>query len=246
MKLSGRRALVTGGSSGLGRAIGRRFASEGARVMFVGRREARLREAGPDWVAADLTKPAECGRAVQAAVDRFGGLDLLVNAAGVIGNGGILDGTPEEWRRLWDANVDSVFHVTRAAAPHLIKGRGASILNVSSVCSLRPFPNLLAYCAGKAAVDMMTQCLALELAPHGVRVNAINPGVVVTELHTVLGAVPDYPAFLERSKSTHPLGRVGSPDDIASLALFLAGDEASWITGGVHSIDGGRQLLSAR
>jgi NAD(P)-dependent dehydrogenase (short-subunit alcohol dehydrogenase family) len=93
---------------------------------------------------------------------------------------------------------------------------------------------------------MMTQCLALELAPHGVRVNAINPGVVVTELHKVSGAVPDYPAFLERSKSTHPLGRVGSPDDIASLAVFLAGDEASWITGGIHAIDGGRQLLSAR
>jgi NAD(P)-dependent dehydrogenase (short-subunit alcohol dehydrogenase family) len=246
MKLSGRRALVTGGSSGIGRAIGRKFADEGARVMFAGRREGRLREAGSDWVAADLTRPAECDRAVKAAVDRFGGLDLLVNAAGVIGNGGILDGRPEEWRRLWDANVESVFHVTRAAAPHLIKNRGASILNISSVCSFRPFPNLLAYCAGKAAVDMMTQCLALELAPHGVRVNAINPGVVVTELHTVSGAVPDYPAFLERSKATHPLGRVGSPEDIASLALFLAGDEASWITGGVHSIDGGRQLLSAR
>ena len=246
MKLSGRRALVTGGSSGLGRAIGRRFAAEGARVMFVGRREARLKEAGPDWVAADLTQPSECDRTVKTTVDRFGGLDLLVNAAGVIGNGGILDGKPEEWRRLWDANVESVYHVTRAAAPHLIKNKGSSILNVSSVCSLRPFPNLLAYCSGKAAVDMMTQCLALELAPHGVRVNAINPGVVVTELHTVSGAVADYPAFLERSKGTHPLGRVGSPEDVASLALFLAGDEASWITGGVHSIDGGRQLLSAR
>ena len=246
MKLSGRRALVTGGSSGIGRAIGRKFLSEGARVMFVGRREGRLREAGRDWLPAELTRPAECERAVAAAVERFGGLDLLVNAAGVIGNGGILDGKPEEWRRLWDANVESVYHVTRAAAPHLVKRRGSSIVNISSVCSLRPFPNLLAYCSGKAAVDMMTQCLALELAPHGVRVNAINPGVVVTELHTVGGAVPDYPAFLERSKTTHPLGRVGSPEDVASLALFLASDEASWITGGVHSIDGGRQLLSAR
>lgn len=246
MKLSGRRALVTGGSSGIGRAIGRKFLSEGARVMFVGRREGRLREAGRDWLTAELTRPAECERAVAAAVERFGGLDLLVNAAGVIGNGGILDGKPEEWRRLWDANVESVYHVTRAAAPHLVKRRGSSIVNISSVCSLRPFPNLLAYCSGKAAVDMMTQCLALELAPHGVRVNAINPGVVVTELHTVGGAVPDYPAFLERSKTTHPLGRVGSPEDVASLALFLASDEASWITGGVHSIDGGRQLLSAR
>jgi NAD(P)-dependent dehydrogenase (short-subunit alcohol dehydrogenase family) len=249
MKLAGRAALVTGGSSGLGRAIGRRFAAEGARVMFVGRREARLAEAagpGGHFVVADLVRPPECGRAVQAAVDRFGGLDILVNAAGVIGNGGILDGAPEEWRRLWDANVETVYHVTRAAAPHLVKRRGSSIINLSSVCSLRPFPNLLAYCAGKAAVDMMTQCLALELAPHGVRVNAINPGVVVTELHTVSGAVPDYPAFLERSKATHPLGRVGTPEDVANLAVFLAGDESAWITGALHSIDGGRQLLSAR
>jgi len=249
MKLAGKAALVTGGSSGLGRAIGRRFAAEGARVMFVGRREPRLAEAagpGGSYVVADLVRPEQAERAVRAAVDKFGGLDILVNAAGVIGNGGILDGAPGEWRRLWDANVETVYHVTRAAAPHLVKRKGSAIINLSSVCSLRPFPNLLAYCSGKAAVDMMTQCLALELAPHGVRVNAINPGVVVTELHTVSGAVPDYPAFLERSKATHPLGRVGSPEDIAGLAVFLAGDESSWITGALHSIDGGRQLLSAR
>src|SRR5262245_35715952 len=99
MKLSGRRALVTGGSSGIGRAIGQKFQGEGARVMFVGRREGRLREAGRDWLTADLTRSAECERAVAATVERFGGLALLVNAAGVIGNGGILDGKPEEWSR---------------------------------------------------------------------------------------------------------------------------------------------------
>jgi NAD(P)-dependent dehydrogenase (short-subunit alcohol dehydrogenase family) len=98
----------------------------------------------------------------------------------------------------------------------------------------------------KAAVDMLTRCTALDLAPHGVRVNAVNPGVVVTELHTVTHAVPDYEGFLERSKSTHPLGRVGRPEEIASLVLFLLSDEAGWITGTTSSIDGGRALASAR
>jgi NAD(P)-dependent dehydrogenase (short-subunit alcohol dehydrogenase family) len=93
---------------------------------------------------------------------------------------------------------------------------------------------------------MLTQCVALELAPHGVRVNAVNPGVVVTELHTVTGTVPDYEAFLEHSKQTHPLGRVGQPEEIAALCAFLCSDETGWITGGIHSIDGGRALLSAR
>ncbi|MBI4564484.1 MAG: glucose 1-dehydrogenase [Planctomycetes bacterium] len=248
-KLAGKAALVTGGSSGIGRAIGRRFASEGAKVMFVGRREQRLVEAaGPEgaYLTADLLHPSECARAVDETIRRFHELQILVNAAGVIGNDNILDGHPAEWRRILDSNLESLYHMTRAAAPHLIKHRGASIINLSSVCGLRPFPNILAYCVSKAATNMLTQCMALELAPHGVRVNAISPGVVVTELHTVKGAVPDYPEFLERSKGTHPLGRVGQPEEIAALALFLASDEASWITGAIHSIDGGRQLLSAR
>ena len=121
-----------------------------------------------------------------------------------------------------------------------------SIVNLSSIAGLRPYPTILGYCVSKAALDMMTQCLALELAPRGVRVNAICPGVVVSELHTVTGAVADYAAFLERAKSTHPLGRPGQPDDIAALAAFLVSDEAGWITGGLHTIDGGRTLTSLR
>lgn len=239
--------MVTGATSGIGRAIALRFAKEGARVVGVGRRAERLRELGlAHTVTADLRQVDEARRTVDETIGKFGKLNILVNSAGVIGNGGILTTTPDEWRRIMDINVESMFHLTRLAAPHLIKERGGSIINLSSVCSLRPYGNLLAYCISKAATDMFTQCLALELAPHGVRVNALNPGVVVSELHRVGNAVPNYDEFLERSKQTHPLGRPGQPDDIAGLALFLASDEASWITGGLHSVDGGRALTSAR
>ena len=124
--------------------------------------------------------------------------------------------------------------------------RKGSVVNLSSVAGMRPYANLAAYCVSKAAVDMYTRCAALDLAPHGVRVNAVNPGVVVTELHTVTGAVPDYPGFLERSKTTHPIGRVGRPEEVATLVLFLMSEEAGWITGATYSIDGGRALASAR
>ncbi len=255
MKLKDKAALVTGASSGIGRAIALRFAAEGARVMCAGRRESRLKEtaetirqAGGAAATAigEVRNDTDNKRAADETVRAFGRIDILVNAAGVIGVDSILDAKPDEWQRLMDINLTGVYSVTRHAAPHLIKNRGGSIINLSSVTSLRPYANILGYCVSKAGVDMFTQCLALELAPHGVRVNAINPGVVVTELHTVTNTVPDYPAFLERSKTTHPLGRVGTVDDIASMALFLASDEAAWITGGIHSVDGGRQLMSAR
>jgi len=245
MHFSGRVAFVTGASSGIGRACGMRFREEGASVFAVARREDRLQGVFENFAVADVRVEEEVRKAVEDCIETFGRIDYLVNAAGVIGTGGVLDTSPEEWERLFSSNVDSVYYVTRHVAPHMIETGGA-IVNVSSVTSLRPYGNLLAYCASKAAVDMLTQCVALELAPHGVRVNAVNPGVVVTELHTVAGTVPDYQAFLEHSKQTHPLGRVGQPEEIAALCAFLCSDEAGWITGGIHSIDGGRALLSAR
>ncbi len=244
--LNSKVALVTGASSGIGRAIARRFAAAGAQIFAAGRREDRLKELGLPYATGDVRKDDDNRRVVEAAVAKFGRLDILVNAAGVIGNDSILGAKPDEWQRLMDINLNGVYSMTRHAAPHLIKQRGGSILTLSSVTSIRPYPNILGYCVSKAGVDMFTRCLALELAPHGVRVNAINPGVVVTELHTVTGAVADYAGFLERSKTTHPLGRVGQPDDIAACALFLASDEAGWITGACVNVDGGRQLMSAR
>lgn len=245
MRFHDKVAFVTGASSGIGRACGQRFLEEGASVFAVARREARLKANFEHYVRADVRDEEQVRAAVDRCVKTFGRIDILINAAGVIGTGGVLDTPLEEWERLMSSNLDSLYHVTRHAASHLIETRGA-IVNLSSVCSLRPYGNLLAYCTSKAATDMFTQCVALELAPHGVRVNAVNPGVVVTELHTASEAVPDYARFLEHSRTTHPLGRVGQPEEIAGLCVFLCSEDAGWITGGIHSIDGGRALLSAR
>jgi NAD(P)-dependent dehydrogenase (short-subunit alcohol dehydrogenase family) len=245
MRFRDRVAFVTGASSGIGRACASRFAEEGAAIFGVARREERLAEALEHYAVTDVTEERQVEAAVRACVEKLGGIDFVINAAGVIGTGGILDTPPEEWERLFASNVDSLYYVTRHVAPHVVKAKGA-IVNISSVTSLRPYANLLAYCTTKSATDMFTRCVALELAPHGVRVNAVNPGVVVTELHTASHAVEDYQGFLERSKTTHPLGRVGRAEEIAALCAFLCSEEASWITGGIHSIDGGRALLSAR
>jgi NAD(P)-dependent dehydrogenase (short-subunit alcohol dehydrogenase family) len=246
--------LVTGASSGIGRACARALGSEGAKVVVVGRRQARLdevvadiRAAGGEAVAVvgDVRDEATCQAWVGECVRRFGGLDGLVNSAGVMGSGGLLETRPDEWDRMMDTNLRGMFLLTRAAAPELIQRKGA-VVNLSSVAGPRPYAGLMAYVVSKAGVDAFTRCAALDLAPHGVRVNGLNPGVVVTELQTVTNAVADYAGFLERSKTTHPLGRVGQPEEIASLVLFLLSDEASWITGGTYPIDGGRALLSAR
>lgn len=246
MRFKGKVAFVTGASSGIGRACGVRLAEEGARVFAVARREERLRDTFQHYGIADVRDERQVIDAVDDCFTELGRIDYLINGAGVIGNGGVLDTPPEEWQRLFAINIDGVYYVTRHVAPRIVESGGGAIVNVSSVTSLRPYGNLLGYCVSKAAVDMFTRCVALELAPHGVRVNAVNPGVVVTELHTVSGVVPDYDAFLERSKGTHPLGRVGRPEEIAALCAFLCSEEASWITGGIHSIDGGRALMSAR
>jgi NAD(P)-dependent dehydrogenase (short-subunit alcohol dehydrogenase family) len=150
------------------------------------------------------------------------------------------------WDETLDVNLRAVFHLISAAAPHLIARRG-NVVNVSSVTGLRAFPNILAYCVSKAAIDQLTRCAALELAPKNVRVNAVNPGVVVTEAHVSGGMEPAaYEQFLERSRSTHPLGRVGDAEEIANLIAFLASDQAAWITGATYSIDGGRAITCAR
>ena len=145
-----------------------------------------------------------------------------------------------------EINLHAPFVLMQKALPTIIE-RGGNIVNVSSVTGLRAFPGVLAYCVSKAGLDQLTRCAALELAAKGVRVNAVNPGVVVTEIHKRGGMTEDqYNAFLEHSKTTHPLGRVGQPEEVAELIFFLASDLASWITGATYSIDGGRAQTCAR
>jgi NAD(P)-dependent dehydrogenase (short-subunit alcohol dehydrogenase family) len=249
-------AIVTGATSGIGRATAVLFASRGAKVAAVGRNTEALAElereitaAGGEvkTFAADLSLGEETVEmVVNAALDEFRGIDVLVNAAGIISNGTIETTQLEDFDAMMNINVRSVFLMMQKCAPYLEKGRG-NIVNLSSVAGTRSFPGVLAYCVSKSAVDQLTRCAALELAPKGVRVNAVNPGVVVTNIHKRGGMDEEkYAGFLEHSKTTHPIGRTGTPEEVAELIAYLASDSASWITGATYEIDGGRQLTCAR
>ena len=258
MEFAGKSVLVTGATSGIGRACALRFATAGASVAAVGRKQEALdalsNAVGNNGVnggkflsiAADLSQADAPEIAVSKTVKQFGGIDVLVNAAGHISTGTIEDTSLDAWDAMLNINLRAVFQLMQQATPTLIERHG-NIVNVSSVTGLRAFPGVLAYCVSKAGVDQLTRCAALELAAKGVRVNAVNPGVVVTEIHRRGGMSEEqYAAFLERSKQTHPIGRVGQAGEIAELVLFLASDRASWITGATYSIDGGRAQTCAR
>jgi NAD(P)-dependent dehydrogenase (short-subunit alcohol dehydrogenase family) len=253
--MNSKRVLVTGASSGIGRATAERFLEAGATVALVGRRGQALAEVGEQTgsaggqahiIVADLSDENQCAACVEQAMEQMGGLDVLVNAAGIL-KGGSLEATSLElWDEMMNINLRSIFHLMKLAAPHLERWRG-NIVNVSSVTGQRSFPGVLAYCVSKAGLDQLTRCAALELAPKGIRVNAVNPGVVVTSLHRAGGmSEENYAAFLQHSKTTHPLGRVGEPREVAELIYFLASDQAGWMTGATVSIDGGRALTCAR
>lgn len=244
-------AVVTGASSGIGRATALALGAEGVRVALVARREERLAEVAAEIggalvLAGDVTDPAFRERVIGETVVRFGGLDHLVNAAGVIAFGTIEDTELDGWRDMFALNVEAVFDLLRLATPHLLE-RGGSVVNVSSVNGMRSFPGVLAYNSSKSALDQLTRCAALELAAKGVRINSVNPGVTRTELHTSAGLDPErYAAFVERSRTTHPIGRIGTPEEVAALALFLLSEEAGFITGVTIPVDGGRHLTCAR
>jgi len=248
-------AIITGASSGIGRAAALLFAEKGTKVVAVGRNERELGTLRGEAHEknglikinlADILETTQVDRLIIETIESFGQIDVLVNAAGIIKNGSIETTSLDDWDKMMNINLRSVFYIMQKCSAHLAKTKG-NIVNVSSVTGLRAFPNVLAYCVSKAAIDQLTRCSALELAPKGVRVNAVNPGVVVTNLHK-RGGMPesDYENFLEKSKNSHPLGRVGTPREVAELIYFLASENASWITGVTYEIDGGRAQTCAR
>jgi NAD(P)-dependent dehydrogenase (short-subunit alcohol dehydrogenase family) len=248
-------AVITGASSGIGRASALAFAAAGWNVVAVGRNENELvnllgetrdLEGTLKIHLADVTETTQVDRLLSETAQQFSRIDALVNAAGIIMTGSVETTTLDDWDKMMNINLRAVFYIMQKCVPHLEETKG-NIVNVSSVTGLRAFPGVLAYCVSKAAVDQLTRCTALELAPKGIRVNAVNPGVIVTNLHK-RGGMDDaaYEKFLEHARDTHPLGRPGEPEEVADLIYFLASEKAGWITGTTYSIDGGRAQTCAR
>jgi NAD(P)-dependent dehydrogenase (short-subunit alcohol dehydrogenase family) len=242
-RLDGKTAIVTGASSGIGKGIAEAMANAGARVVITGRDEARLGETARviqegggtcHSVVADLTAPGACGALVQAALDAFGSIDSVVQTAGIFWPKPFEETTLSDLDRQWKLNVRVPFELTQLALPSL--RAGSSIIFISSIAGRTGFPNSSAYCATKGAVELMTKALAVELAPRGIRVNAIAPGNIRTHMNEHLLANPDYnQAMLDAT----PSRRIGEVAEIAPFAVFLASDAASFMVGSSVLIDGG-------
>ena len=244
--MTGRRAIVTGGASGIGRATSALLAAEGARVAVADLDEAGARTTaeacGPDAIAlrVDVASSEGCRRAVERTVEAFDGLDLLVNNAGMIRRSDVIETTEEEWDRVMAVNVRSVFLMSRFSIPVMIAGGGGAIVNTGSGWGLKGGAKAASYCASKAAVVNLTRAMAIDHGPNGVRVNCVCPGDTDTAMlrseAEQLGEAED--AFLADAAS-RPLARLGRPEDIAQAIVFLGSDAAAFVTGSVLVVDGG-------
>jgi 2-keto-3-deoxy-L-fuconate dehydrogenase len=231
-----RAAIVTGAASGIGAAIARRFRTAGARVAGLDLQPASDAD---EALVADLRSDAD----VAEAVARLGGIDILVHAAAISVHGGVIDTDPAAWADIYDVNVIGAVRLIRHAVPAMRAQGGGSILLLSSINAGFATPTLAAYAASKAAIESLTRTAALEFAPDGIRVNAIAPASVATPLlQDSFDRAADPQAARAANVLRHPLGRLGTPEDVAELALFLASDRASWITGAIHPLDGGARV----
>jgi NAD(P)-dependent dehydrogenase (short-subunit alcohol dehydrogenase family) len=245
MKLQNRTFIITGATSGMGRAMALEFSREGAKLILSGRNEEAAEEllsllqTEASFLAGDVSDPGYNQRLVELALEKFGQLDGLLTNAGMLGLGSITDLPLETWTQTFNVNLTSVFHLLKASLPHLQKSPNASVVINSSIAAFKSFPNHPAYCASKAGLVALAKQAAVDYAPH-VRINCICPGPVDTPfIHASAVAFPDPAKAVENAGRNTLVQRLGEPEDIAKLALFLASDDASWITGSVYTIDGG-------
>ncbi|XP_038207275.1 4-formylbenzenesulfonate dehydrogenase TsaC1/TsaC2-like [Zerene cesonia] len=246
--------LITGASSGLGAAIAVYMSQLSAKLVLVGRNKKNLEAVAQQCekskgikalsVIADVSKEADVERIVNETINHFGKLHVLVNNAGVVELGGIKDTAAlSKYDKIMSTNVRGVLQLTMLAVPHLIKTKG-NIVNISSIVSTRAAPGMLAYCMSKAALDHFTKCIALDLAADGVRVNAVNPGLVKTNILNVAGfSDVEVDSLSKKVIETTPLGKLAEADDIAAMVAFLASDCAKSITGCTHPVDSGKSLV---
>ncbi len=251
MQLKDKTAVITGGGTGIGRAITHRFAAEGAKVAICGRRleplegvARELTDAGnvPYWQTADVSSKADVDRFIENVVERFGRIDILVNNAGILFRQDILQTSEDDWDEMFAINVKGVYLCCKAALPHMIEQKAGNILNIGSVSGIRATTYADAYSASKAAVHMLTRSLAKGYARDGIRVNCICPAHIDTRImDTTIDFFNSIGVKSDRAKidSLYPLGRRGMPEDVASLAVFLVSEQSSWMTGSLIVLDGG-------
>jgi NAD(P)-dependent dehydrogenase (short-subunit alcohol dehydrogenase family) len=245
-RLKGKVAIVTGAGSGIGRTCALALAQEGASVALVGRRKHLLDRVATEIgsfafvLAADVSKDGEAKRIVEQTVSHFGHLNVLLNNAGLLQIGTAEQITEEQWDETFNVNVRAVWLVSRAALPAMRKAGGGSIINMASVLGINGARNRAAYAPSKGAVVLLTKCMAIDYGQEQIRVNAICPSFIETELTAaVISKAPDPNSVRTERVSVHPLGRLGQPEDIAGLAVYLASDESRWVTGSIFPVDGG-------
>ncbi|CRL00218.1 CLUMA_CG013492, isoform A [Clunio marinus] len=251
MNFKNRIIIITGASSGIGAHAAEVISKLGGSVVITGRNQDNLKrtvekcEGETFPIIADVNNEEDRSKIIKQTLEKYGKIDVLVNNAGIGSRGTILDTKMETFDSMMNTNVRSVFHLTQLAAPHLIESKG-NVVNVASFVGMRPIPGNLSYGMSKAALDYFTKCVALELAPMGVRVNSVNPGIILTEFQKRIGMNEEsYDSFLQQIQNKTPIGRVGTVAEISQAIAFLACNEASsFITGVTLSVDGGLKIIA--
>ena len=245
-RLKGKVAIVTGAGTGIGRACALAMVEEGASLVLVGRRREKLERLAQTIgksvlvIAADVSRKADIDQVVASTVTQFGSINILLNNAGVLHIGNAEQITEEQWDQTFSINVRGLWLLSRAVLPHMRRAGGGSIVNIASVLGLNGARNRAAYAASKGAVVLLTKCMAIDYGHENIRVNAVCPSFVETDLTAaVLSTAADPQAVRRERIALHPIGRLGRPEDIAGLAVYLANDESSWVTGAVFPVDGG-------